>query len=111
MNDPNRPDHAAVEQSGDRELVGEHGGDDDVATPAVIVPVGAPVVTAPDGLRGYAKTGASAAATFVILLLLAVAGGKDGVTADEWLTVVLGALGAGGFTFAVPNAQLLQRVK
>ena len=91
MNDPNAPDHAAPETK-----------------PAL---PGDPIVTAPDGLRGYAKTGASAAATFVILLLLAVAGGKDGVTADEWLTVVLGALGAGGFTFAVPNAQLLQRVK
>lgn len=96
MNDPNAPDHAAA---------------DDVAVPAVIVPVNAPVVTAPDGLRGYAKTGASAAATFVILLLLAVAKGDDGVSADEWLTIVLGALGAGGFTYATPNAQLLRSVK
>jgi hypothetical protein len=51
-------------------------------------------------LNAHAKAVVSALGTAVVMFF---AFRTNGMTADEWETLIMSALGAGGFTWAVPN--------
>jgi hypothetical protein len=83
----------------------------DPIVPAAAAVPGDPIITAPDGLKGYAKTIATAIATAVLLTLSLYIKGDDSLDSGDVYTILVGVLGASGFTYATPNAQLLKTRK